>query len=255
MTQIRAAAHVHSDWSYDGKWSLDHLAKAFSRRGYRVILATEHDRGFDESKRRDHRDACLQASSDQILIVPGIEYSDPSNVIHLLVWGDVPFVGTDSEPQRVLKAAKDFGGVVLFAHPSRKAAWKRFDPLWKEEILGIEFWNRKTDGWAPSPDAWALLESTRLTPFAGLDFHDSRQFFPMVTLLEVEGSISEKSILASLKAGGCSSKVLGFEAKDLERGIKSIALRRVETMRRAAARLYRGTISKRRKQGTAQSGQ
>jgi len=244
MSQIRAASHVHSNWSYDGKWSLEKLAKTFSRRGYQVILVTEHDRGFDESKRRAHRSACLNASSERILLVPGIEYSDPSNVIHLLVWGDVPFVGSDAEPRRVLKVAKEFGAVVVFAHPSRKEAWKRFEPEWKEEILGIEFWNRKTDGWAPSPHAWALLGETRLTPFVGMDFHDPRQFFPMVTLLEIEGGINEKSVLASLKAQRCCSRVFGFESTDLENGIKATTLRGVEKMRRAAARLYRTAINR-----------
>ena len=88
---VRTACHVHSTWSYDGKWPLQDLAKSFSRRGYRAVLITEHDQGFSESKRLDHRAACQKASDADILLVPGIEYSDPANVIHLLVWGDVPF--------------------------------------------------------------------------------------------------------------------------------------------------------------------
>lgn len=33
MTRIRVAAHVHSDWSYDGQWSLPKIAAAFGRFG------------------------------------------------------------------------------------------------------------------------------------------------------------------------------------------------------------------------------
>ena len=47
MTRIRAAVHVHSEWSYDGSWPLTRIATAFSRRGYRAVLMAEHDRGFD----------------------------------------------------------------------------------------------------------------------------------------------------------------------------------------------------------------
>jgi hypothetical protein len=244
MTQIRAACHVHSTWSYDGKWELDRLAESFAKRNYRVVLITEHDQGFDESKRLEHRDACLKASSKEILLIPGIEYGDPSNVIHLLVWGDVPFVGSKAEPERVLAAAQEWEGITVFAHPSRKEAWKRFNPNWGDKILGIEFWNRKTDGWAPSRHAWPLLQMTNSVPFAGLDFHESRQFFPMTTILEMQSPISEATVLAALGARRCRSTAFGFEASALATGPYTEALHGAESLRRAAASLYRSTAPK-----------
>jgi hypothetical protein len=243
MNEVRAACHVHSKWSYDGKWNLEQLAESFSRRNYRVVLVTEHDQGFDESKRLEHRDACLKASSEKILLIPGIEYSDITNVIHLLVWGDVPFVGSKAEPARVLAAAQECGGVAVLAHPSRKEAWKRFNPNWSEMILGVEFWNRKTDGWAPSKHAWPFLQMTRSIPFAGLDFHDSRQFFPMVTCLEIPSSINESSVLGALRARRCRSMVFGLEASKLVSGLQAEALQSAESLRRVAAVLYRTTVS------------
>ena len=241
MSLVRAVCHVHSEWSYDGKWSLEQLAASFAKRGYKIVLVTEHDKGLDESKRLEHRAACLTASSEKILLIPGIEYSDPTNVIHLLVWGDVPFVGSGAEPEQVLAAAQQYGGIVILAHPSRKEAWKRFDPNWSDKILGIEFWNRKTDGWAPSKHAWPLLEMTNSAPFAGLDFHDSRQFFPMTTLVETQGPISEATVLAALRARRCKSKVFGLEAPALANGLHAGALHGAELLRRVAARLYRST--------------
>ena len=82
---VHAAAHIHSQWSYDGKWSLDRLAETFSRRGYQVLLMSEHQNGFDEDRRLQYRKACLAASNGKILLVPGMEYSDPSNTVHILV--------------------------------------------------------------------------------------------------------------------------------------------------------------------------
>ena len=61
--RIRVACHVHSDWSYDGKWSLPEIAEAFSKRGYRAVMLTEHDQGFDETRRQEHRKACQAAST------------------------------------------------------------------------------------------------------------------------------------------------------------------------------------------------
>jgi hypothetical protein len=243
MNLVRAAFHVHSEWSYDGKWQLEKLAGAFSKRGYRVVMMTEHDQGFDESKRLEHRAACQKASTEKILLVPGIEYSDPSNVIHLLVWGDVPFVGSRAEPERVLAAAQERDGIAVFAHPSRKEAWKRFNPNWKDKILGIEFWNRKTDGWAPSKHAWPFLQSTNSVPLAGLDFHDSRQFFSMVTLLELQGPVTEETVLAALRSRRCRSSVFSLEAAALTHGLQAEAFHGAESLRRVAARFYRATFS------------
>ena len=65
MRTIRAAAHVHSDWSYDASWPLPDLARAFARRGYDVVLTAEHDRGFDAERWAAYRMTCAAASSAQ----------------------------------------------------------------------------------------------------------------------------------------------------------------------------------------------
>ena len=239
MIQVRAAFHVHSDWSYDGKWPLDRIARAFQKRGYQIVMLTEHDRGFDEARRQDHREACRRASSDDILLVPGIEYSDSANLIHILTWGNVPFAGENIQTAEVLAAVEAANGVAVFAHPSRKAAWKSFDRAWRDRILGIECWNRKTDGWAPSRDAWGLLEMTQSLAFVGLDFHDSRQFFPLATTLELERPVSEDAVLASLRSRHCMSKAFGMPVRSFGNGGATKTLRCAEWVRRRVAFLFR----------------
>src|SRR5215469_2120369 len=107
---IKAALHVHSTWSYDGTWSLEQIVEGFSRRGYNLLLVTEHDVGFTEEKRRAHREACQKVSRDDLLVVPGIEYSDPTNTVHTLIWGNIPFLGAGQETQCVLERAASQGG-------------------------------------------------------------------------------------------------------------------------------------------------
>ena len=245
LIPVCTACHVHSDWSYDGKWSLEKIAAVFSRKGYRVVMMTEHDQKFDERRRLEHREACRKASTNAILLLPGIEYSDPTNTVHLLVWGDVPFVGTGVKSEKVLAAARAAGGVVVFAHPSRKEAWKLFNSDWADEILGIELWNRKTDGWAPSKDAWKLLQTTGVLPFVGLDFHDARQLFPFTTKLHVESPISEEAIIGALKSKLCSVEVFGCAIQYFSNGTRLKALRTAEFLRHRAAKFYRKVISRR----------
>src|ERR1035438_251947 len=177
--EVLAACHVHSDWSYDGSWTLEELSAKFGGDGCRVLLMTEHDRGFTAARLEEYRVACAKVSSTDILVVPGIEYSDADNRVHVLAWGPVPFLGESLPTGEMLESVRSANGVAVLAHPSRKKVWESFSPYWTERLLGIEVWNRKYDGWAPSETSLALLERSSAIPFVGLDFHTHRQSFPL----------------------------------------------------------------------------
>jgi len=236
---ILAACHVHSVWSYDGSWELEALSQSFSSRGYRVLMMTEHDRGFTRERLEENRAACSRVSSDKILVVPGIEYSDAANRVHVLVWGDVPFLGEGLPTGEMLAKVSLAGGLAVLAHPSRKEAWKSFEPAWTDALLGIEVWNRKYDGWAPSVNATTLLQETGATQFVGLDFHTDRQFFPLGMALDIPGEVSEDSVLDALRAGRCSARAFKFPVSE---GVVRTAipvLRIAERGRRMGASLAR----------------
>jgi hypothetical protein len=239
--EVLAACHVHSGWSYDAKWSLEALSAKFSERGCRVLMMTEHDRGFNPSRWEEYRRACAQASSDNILVVPGIEYSDAANRVHVLVWGSVPFLGEGLPTGEMLSRVKAENGVAVLAHPSRKSVWQTFEPDWAEGLLGIELWNRKYDGWAPSETSPALLEKANAVPFVGLDFHTERQLFPLVMALDLEGKVSENTVLDCLRARRCSPRAFGAPLGQhlFRRALP--ALRIAERSRRTAAKIARQT--------------
>jgi hypothetical protein len=207
--EVLAACHVHSKWSYDGSWSLENLSAKFSRRGCRILMMTEHDRGFTAGRLDEYREACAQASSGKILVVPGIEYSDATNRVHVLVWGPVPFLGESLPTSEMLEAVKAADGLAVLAHPSRQDAWKSFEPSWADQLLGIEVWNRKYDGWAPSQTAPALLRTANAIPFVGLDFHTQRQSFPLTMTLDIQGDVSEETVLESLRSRRCYARAFG----------------------------------------------
>ncbi len=237
--EVLAACHVHSKWSYDGSWTLEALSAKFSRRGCRVLMMTEHDRGFTVTRLKEYRAACLQASSDKILVLPGTEYSDAENRVHVLAWGPVPFLGEGLPTSEMLEAVRSAGGLAVLAHPSRKDAWKSFDAYWAERLLGIEVWNRKYDGWAPSKTSPTLLKSSGAIPFVGMDFHTQRQSFPLTMALDLDQNITEETVLECLRARRCYARAFGFPlSEDLVRKLLP-GLNVAERGRRAAASIAR----------------
>jgi hypothetical protein len=236
---IRVACHVHSEWSYDGKWSLRALAKEFRRRGYDALLISDHDRHFSPHRQCEHRRACAEASDDAMVLIPGIEYSDSSNRIHVLVWGAVPFLGEGLPTDVVLKHVKAHDGVAVLAHPSRRAAWQVYDSRWSDALTGIEIWNRKADGWAPSRHALDLTVATGAAAFVGIDFHDSRQMFPLALECQAPCPGTEASILTSLRSGTFMPTVGGWSIDRVTRGWCGAVASQAERARRTAASAYR----------------
>jgi hypothetical protein len=237
--RFMAACHIHSNWSYDGKWSLEALAGEFRNRGYRILMMSEHDRGFSESRLVQYREACARASSDEIIVFPGIEYCDSRNTVHVLVWGPVPFLGEGLPTDVVLETARSAKGVAVLAHPSRCNAWRSFDPTWAGGIMGIELWNRKMDGWAPSKKGSVLIKAIGATAFVGMDFHDRRQLFPLSMALDVETRVTEESILDCLRLRRCYACAFGIQLNENLLGKALPILREVERIRKILARIYR----------------
>ncbi len=237
--EVLAACHVHSKWSYDASWSLEALSDRFSRRGSRILMMTEHDRGFSASRLEQYRAACAQASSDKILVVPGIEYSDATNRTHVLVWGNIPFLGEGLPTGEMLEAARAANGLAVLAHPSRQDAWRAFEPHWGDRLLGIEVWNRKYDGWAPSQTAPALLDLAGAIPFVGLDFHTQRQSFPLTMVLDISTTVTEETVLECLRSRRCYPRAFGLSLSQIAVRKALPALNLAERSRKAAASVAR----------------
>jgi hypothetical protein len=240
VTRIRMAAHVHSSWSYDASWGLDRLAGAFARRGYRAVLMAEHSQTFSEQKWQEYQHACAETSRPGLLVVPGIEYADRDDVLHLPVWGPVPFLGKFPAPGAVAEVASQMGGVTVLAHPWRRDAWRRVDSEWLELLSGLEVWNRKYDGWAPRPAACELADTSGLQPFVTLDFHNRRQFFPMamVTDLPSDG-VTMPAIHEALQKGCCRPEVFRIPVNKFTDGPLGAVTRAAEKARKAGAGVVR----------------
>jgi hypothetical protein len=240
MKNVRVATHVHSDWSYDGAWSLEALARMFSRLGYQAVLMAEHDRGFTDSRWSEYRRACAAASTAELRLIPGIEYSDRTNSIHVPVWGQVPFLGEGLETRELLTLVEHAGGVAILAHPKRRDAIKRLDPALIAQFTGVELWNRKYDGYAPSPVAADLLaRHPQLMTVVSLDFHTARQLHPLAMVCKLADPPSEASVVEAISQRRVQATAFGLRAATLASGVAEPAMQRLEGGRRRAARQVR----------------
>jgi hypothetical protein len=242
MTTVRAAAHVHSDWSYDGSWALEQLIGAFDARGYGVVLTAEHDRGWDERRWDAYCEACASISTESVLVVPGIEYADPTDAVHIPVWG-APFLEPALPTSELLARARVCDAFSVWAHPGRRDAWRLFEPAWADSLDAVEVWNRKYDGWAPSPTALRLAgEWPSLAQTVGLDFHTQRQFFPLALQLDLAARTPD-AVVATLRSRRFSCGVGRLDASRFSGGPAGRGASGAEWARRRAARALRALRS------------
>jgi hypothetical protein len=237
MRTVRVAAHVHSSWSYDAEWSLRDIASAFRRHRYDVVLMSEHDRSFDERTWAEYKLACQEVSTDGILLVPGIEYEDSDGVVHIPVWGDnASFLGAGRPTLELLRCARTENAVAVLAHPWRRDAISRYQPEWGPLLNAIEIWNRKYDGIAPGRQLRQFAGQEGIGPFVSLDFHTSRQFFPLAMSMTLAEKPSVASLVNAIRKGHCRPEFLGLSALRFTGGIEGTALRSLEMFRRVVRR-------------------
>lgn len=137
----------------------------------------------------EYVDACSTASNGRITLVPGIEYGDEEDVVHIPVWGRVPFFGEAPPIGNLLAQVAEAGGTAVWAHPWRRDAWRRADPSWYNQLGAVEVWNRKYDGIAPSSFCVELSRRHEMQAWVALDFHTRRQLFPLWLNLELNGRV------------------------------------------------------------------
>ena len=189
--------------------------------------------------------SCAEASSDKILVVPGMEYSDQANRVHVLVWG-VPFLGEGLPTGEMLEAVNAAKGAAVLAHPSRKDVWKDFETQWADRLIGVEVWNRKYDGWAPSKNASKMVQPGNSVPFVGLDFHTDRQLFPLTMSLDLPDIVNEEEVIKCLRSRSCAARAFGvpLDHSLLRKTIPTLGI--AEHGRRKAASIIRSSMGRAR---------
>jgi predicted metal-dependent phosphoesterase TrpH len=231
MKHRKLAAHIHSDFSDDCDWPLDRIVRRLRWMGYDGAMVCEHDRTMTESKWRAIIRTCAKFTRSGFLIVPGIEYQDPSHTIHMPVYGEAPFVGPSPDIPQLLAHAREHDAVSVFAHPTRRSAHDHFDQAWFADLVAIEVWNRKYDG--IRPNSWALEAAARhgVARFTALDFHGPRQLFPLSLQVPDRTGMSAADCVAAILAGKSIAGAIGSTPDRLDTGGGARLLDRLEQAR------------------------
>jgi hypothetical protein len=208
------------------------VAALFRRHRCDAVFMCEHDRGFSAERLRAYVAACAEASVGGPLLIPGIEYADTEDRVHVPVWGPVPFLGEGVPTARLLAQVAEHGGASVLAHPVRRDAWEIFDPDWLALCTGIEIWTRKWDGWAPNLRAARWAATHGLVGVAALDLHRPHQTFPLAMQLDLAAPLSVEACVDALRRRRCHAVIRGLPVAPLTHGGCGVAARTLERLRR-----------------------
>lgn len=154
--------HVHSNFSYDGKNSIEELKFWGKTQNLNFIILTEHDNDFDALKFKKYQDECIKQSSDDLIFIAGIEYSFGSKRhIHISVFGVNEFIKTNNTLEdipRFLKYVAAQGGLSVLNHP--KSITSEVKDIDFSALFGVELWNTKSDFlYSPDPRTNKFIKS------------------------------------------------------------------------------------------------
>lgn len=170
--------HLHSDYSHDGRDSIESLRDFATERGISFLGMTEHAEDFDAERFARYVRHCRAASDAAVTIIPGLEFRFPGHSgLHLLALGVGQWIAPGT-PAEFFELARTAARLTVLAHPV--LAKYRVPELVMDGVDAIEVWNANYNTrYLPDPRAIRLLHSARrrgrdLVGIAGLDQHDRR---------------------------------------------------------------------------------
>lgn len=194
--------HVHTEYSHDGKDSVERLREFAIERGIAFIGLTDHAEDLSAGQYEELAARARAASDDRVSIIPGLEYRFAGySGLHLLALGLSHRIDP-ATPEEFVAQAGPAARFTVAAHPGLFRY--RMPYIVAQAIDAIEVWNAAHNTrYLPDPAAVRLLERIRerrpeVVGTAGLDQHDSRNDRgTRVILLDPDA----RDPLAELKAG------------------------------------------------------
>jgi hypothetical protein len=194
--------HVHTDYSHDGKDSVERLRDFALARGIGFVGLTDHAEDLSPAQFDELAARCRAASDDRVSLIAGLEYRfEGYSGLHLLALGLSRRIDPRT-PEEFIAQASTAARFTIAAHPGLFRY--RLPESVAQGIDAIEVWNAAYNTrYLPDPAAVRLLERVRrrrpeVVGTAGLDQHDSRNDRgTRVVLLDPRAA----DPLAELKAG------------------------------------------------------
>lgn len=193
--------HMHSDYSHDGRDSLEVLYKFARGRGVGFVGMTDHAEDFDRARYDTYRQHCERVSDETVQVIAGLEFRFAGYPgLHLLALGLSEWI-EPTTPAEFALLTRGRAAFTIVAHPILPEY--AIPPEVVTSIDAIEVWNAAYNTrFFPDPKAIRLLHQCRrtnpaLVGTAGLDQHDSRN--DRETRVIILGNADDP--LAALKAG------------------------------------------------------
>ncbi|MEM9494057.1 MAG: hypothetical protein AAGC55_33230 [Myxococcota bacterium] len=198
---VTGIAHLHSYYSYDGRYTQAQLAEIARARGWDFLMVTEHSDLLSRAAFEELADECRELSDDTFLMFPSIEYT-LIDKLHIIGYGAGYIDDLSTDPVTLVRTVQERGGLAILSHPRKYA--KRPDLLSDallDAVDGIEVWNSKLayDGpWIAPVKNYDYLRPGKLA-FCGQDAHFRKHFSSLVFKVEV-AELTCDELLRSLSA-------------------------------------------------------
>jgi predicted metal-dependent phosphoesterase TrpH len=202
MQYLKGIIHVHSNYSYDGRNSVQEIVQFAKNQGYSFLGMSEHSDTLNEEKMAQYVQECHLVSDPDCLVIPGIEFSCEGN-LHLVGLG-VHHYTDHKDPIKIAQFIHKEGGIAIIAHPIRYNY--RIPPQLVHLVDGIEVWNSAYDGrFIPNDRSLELLKEMRrenksLRAFGAVDLHRITHHI-QVTITLPSHELKKDVLLYALKEG------------------------------------------------------
>jgi hypothetical protein len=170
--------HVHSDYSHDGRDSLESVREFALERGISFVGMTDHAEDLDRARFQRYVEHCGALSDDRVVLIPGLEFRFAGFPgLHLLALGLRQWIAPP-RPEVLIETARMVAALTVLAHPVLTEY--RVPESVLDGINAIEVWNANYNTrYLPDPRAIRLLHLARrrrreLVGVVGLDQHDRR---------------------------------------------------------------------------------
>ncbi|MEO8199500.1 MAG: PHP domain-containing protein [Gemmatimonadota bacterium] len=194
--------HVHSDYSHDGRDSLEKVSEFARERAIAFVGLTDHAEDMTPDVYREYKARCAALSDDSVALIPGLEYRFPGYPgLHLLALGLDRMIEPGT-PEEFCSQASGLARFTIAAHPVLPQY--QIPLSVGNSIDAIEVWNAAYNTrFLPDPRAIRLYHDLRehrpaLVATTGLDQHDCRNDRETRVILDDPRATDP---LAELKAG------------------------------------------------------
>jgi hypothetical protein len=198
---ILGALHVHSDFSSDGKISLDEIKKLFLKRGVRFVCLTEHIEDLTALKYGVLVKNCASLSDDGFLFVPGIEIEDKC----LLIIGIYAINDFEKLKKRDFSNINKYFTVLAHPHKLKESVLRSLlEGGERYSVDAMEIVNIRYNGRHMGVPLYVIKNyiayQDRIKAILGIDLHDTSDLFDAYIKLDCN-SLSATEILSGLKKG------------------------------------------------------